>query len=311
MKFASVVGQSEIKQKLKGMAQANRVPHAMMLLGPEGSGGLAMALALAQYVNCTQRTDDDSCGSCSSCNAMQKLVHPNVHFTFPVIKPEKQKDPPVSSQYMSEWREAVHAQPYINLNDWLQAIKAENKQGNITVRECHEIIRHINLKTYDDGYKIQIIWMAELLKEAGNTLLKIIEEPPPQTIFILIVENAEQVLTTILSRTQIVKLPQIEDADISAALTANFEMDAETAARIARISEGNYHAAQLYATGNESGNDKRLHKWLVACYNLKLKPSGSNTANLFEWVEETAKIGRENQKMFLKYALFLDRKSVV
>ena len=195
----------------------------------------------------------------------------------------------------------------MNVNEWLQSIQAENRQGNITVRECHEIIKGMSLKTYESAYKIQIIWMAEFLKEAGNTLLKIIEEPPADTIFILVVENIEMVLNTIISRTQLIKANCIDDDDVKQVLLTKFEMDENTARRIARIADGNYNAALNIADGQESENDKLLHKWLVCCFNLKLKPSAGNAQNLVEWIEDFAKIGRENQKIFLKYALFFLR----
>jgi DNA polymerase-3 subunit delta' len=306
MQLKEVIGQEEVKKKLRGMVASDRIPHAMMLLGPEGNGNLPLALALAQYVQCENRDADDSCGICPSCLKNQKFIHPDVHFTFPVV-PRKSGEPPVSSDYISEWRSALANNPYMNVNEWLQSIEAENRQGNITVKECHEIIKGMSLKTYESEFKIQIIWMAEFLKEAGNTLLKVIEEPPADTIFILIVENIEQVLNTIISRTQLVKVNAIDDADVQQALLKKFEMDEATARRIARIVEGNFNAALVVADGHESENDKLLHKWLAACFNLKQKPSASNSQTLFEWIEEVAKIGRENQKTFLKYALFFLR----
>ncbi|HLP19236.1 MAG TPA: hypothetical protein VK174_03010, partial [Chitinophagales bacterium] len=169
---------------------------------------------------------------------------------------------------------------------------------------CHEIIHGMNMKTYESAYKIQLIWLAEYLKEAGNTLLKIIEEPPANTIFILVVENIEMILNTIISRTQLVKIPAIDDEDIKNALLQRYDMDDSAAKRLARISDGNFNAAQGFAQGEENANDKLLHRWLVCCYNLKLKSSPTNSSNLFDWVEEISKIGRENQKIFLKYALF-------
>jgi DNA polymerase-3 subunit delta' len=306
MQFKNVIGQQQVKQKLIGMASAAKVPHAMMLLGPEGNGNLALALAFSQYLQCENKQADDSCGACSACLKNQKFIHPDVHFTFPVVT-KKSSEAPISNDYITEWRNALAANPYMNANEWLQSIEAENRQGNITVRECHEIIRSINMKTYESAYKIQIIWLAEFLKEAGNTLLKIIEEPPANTIFILLVENIELVLNTIISRTQIIKVTAIEDNDIADALMLRFETDKQTASRIARISDGNFNAAINFADGVDSANDKLLHRWLICCFNLKLKNSSTNTANLLEWVEEISKTGRENQKIFLKYALFFLR----
>jgi DNA polymerase-3 subunit delta' len=307
MKFSDVIGQSEIKAKLIGMVQSGKIPHALMLMGPEGNGNLALALALTQYIQCQNRTDTDSCGTCASCARNHKFIHPDVHFTFPVIKPEKQKDPPVSADFINDWRSALSSNVYMSYNDWLQGIGAENKQGNITADECRQIIHHLSLKTYEDGYKIQLIWLAEHLGHEGNILLKVLEEPPPNTIFILVVENSELVLNTILSRTQIVKTAPIADADVMEGLLARFEMDENSARRISRIVDGNFNAALNVSGGEESANDKLLHQWLLCCHNLKLKPTSTNTKNLLDWVEEAAKTGRENQKIFLKYALFFLR----
>ena len=306
MQFKEVIGQRETKIKLINMASVGRIPHAMILLGPEGNGNLPLALALAQYIQCEDKQNDDSCGICSSCIKNQKFIHPDVHFTFPVVS-KKSGEPPISSDYITEWRTELTSNAYMNSNDWLQNIGAENRQGNITVRECHEIIRGMSMKTYESNYKIQIIWLAEFLKEAGNTLLKVIEEPPANTIFILVVENVEMILNTIISRTQLIKVNAIEDVHVKEALLKRFEMDESAAKRIARISDGNFNAALSYSAGEENANDKLLHRWLVCCFNLKLKNTTTNSANLMEWVEEISKIGRENQKIFLKYALFFLR----
>lgn len=306
MQFKQVVGQQEVKKKMLGMVNSGRIPHAMMLAGPEGNGNLPLALALAQYIQCENKQEEDSCGTCAACIKNQKFIHPDVHFTYPVIT-KKAGEPPISTDYIVEWRAALADNPYMNVNDWLQSLDAENKQGNITVRECHEIIKGMSMKTYEAEYKIQIIWLAEFLKEAGNTLLKVIEEPPADTIFILIVENIEQVLNTIISRTQLIKANAIDDEDMKQAMLKKFEMDDAAARRIARIADGNFNAALTIAEGQESENDKLLHRWLVCCFNLKLKPSASNGQNLIDWVEEFAKTGRENQKIFLKYALFFLR----
>lgn len=307
MKFSEVVGQQTIGNKLRSMAASEKVPHALMLLGPEGNGNLAVALATAQYIQCEDKSENDSCGVCPSCVKNQKFIHPDVHFTFPVIKPESKKSPPVSADYILEWRSALQQTPYMSYNDWMQAIGAENKQGNITAEECRQIIHQLSLKTYESGYKIQIIWLAEYLALTGNILLKSLEEPPPNTIFILLAENSEQILSTILSRVQIVKIGQIDDEDIKLALQQRFEMDDTAAKRIARIADGNFNAALNMAGGEENANDKTLRSWLLYCFNLKQKPSSDNTKNLIDWVEEFSKTGRENQKIFLKYALFFLR----
>lgn len=306
MLFKNVIGQNVVKNKLLHMVSSGKIPHALMLLGPEGCGGLALALALAQYIQCTNRTESDSCGECASCRKCIKFIHPDIHFTFPVV-PKKSGVVPVGNDYVPEWRNALTANPYMNANDWLQNIGAENRQGNITVKECHEIIRGMSMTTLDDGYKIQVIWLAEYLKEAGNTLLKVIEEPPANTLFILVVENIEMVLTTVISRTQIVKVNAIEDVEIKNELMSRFEITEDAASNIARICNGNFNAALSYSSGVENVNDRLLYRWLVICFNIGQKNSAANVSNCFNWVEEISKIGRENQKIFLKYALFFLR----
>ena len=233
MKLSEVIGHQEAKDRLSELMTADRLPHAMMILGPEGSGGLALALAIAQNLVCERRFGkkaeegglfaapsmfgdlpaapqnteplSDACGECAACIKAAKFIHPDIHFTFPVVtvkgKTARRSVRTISTSGARPWRTI----PYMSAVDWLQQITDENKQGNITVNECHEIIRRITLKSYESTYKVQIIWMAEYLREAGNTLLKVIEEPPADTIFILVVENIEQVLNTIISRTQLVK----------------------------------------------------------------------------------------------------------
>lgn len=310
MLFKEVTGHAELKKRFTTMVRNNRTPHALLIVGSEGCGSLPLALALAQYIHCENRQENDSCGTCASCIKNQKYIHPDLHFTYPVIT-KKTSEKPISTDYIQEWRSALHEQPYMNANDWLQSIGAENQQGNITVRECHEIIRSISLKTYESEHKIQIIWLAEYLKETGNTLLKVIEEPPSNTIFILIAENTEQILTTILSRTQIIKVNTIDDESIKNYLIEKFEIDDPAARRLARLAEGNLREAIRIAQGQENANDAQLRKWLRYCYQLRLKPSADNSHQFFEWVEEAAKWGRENQKIFIRYALFLLRECLV
>jgi DNA polymerase-3 subunit delta' len=336
VKLSEVIGHQEIKDRLSELMTADRLPHAMMILGPEGSGGLPLALAIAQNLVCERRSGkkeedgglfaapsmfgepapvanteplSDACGECPACVKATKFIHPDIHFTFPVVTVKGKNSPPVSADYITEWRKALADNPYMNAVDWLQQITDENKQGNITVNECHEIIKRITLKSYESKYKVQIIWMAEYLREAGNTLLKVIEEPPADTIFILVVENIEQVLNTIISRTQLVKLPAIEDIDLANYLLTQFEITDKIALRIARISDGNLNAAVEYAGGAEHQSDALLREWLSLCLRIKAAQAPEPSVKLFEFVENIAKIGRENQKIFLKYFLWFLRES--
>jgi len=190
MSFSQVIGQTQAKQSLIELVQFNRLSHALLFLGHEGSGALPMALAFAQYVVCerTNGNSEDACGICPSCIKASQLVHPDIHFSYPVI-PRKPGDKPVSADYSSEWREFIAQYPYGNAYDWLQFIGAENKQGNITSQECNDIIHKLSLKSFESGYKILLMWMPEYLGNEGNKLLKLIEEPPAKTLFLLVAEN--------------------------------------------------------------------------------------------------------------------------
>ena len=336
MKFSEVIGHQETKDKLSELLTADRLPHAMMILGPEGSGGLAMALAIAQNLVCERRSGkkeedgglfaapsmfgdlppvqkaaplNDACGECAACLKANKFIHPDIHFTFPVVTVKGKNSPPVSADYITEWRKALADNPYMSAVDWLQQITDENKQGNITVSECHDIIKRITLKTYESRFKVQIIWMAEYLREAGNTLLKVIEEPPSDTIFILVVENVEQVLNTIISRTQLVKMTAIEDTDLANYLLTQYEITDKIAMRIARISDGNLNAAVEYAGGADHQSDALLRDWLSICLRIKAASAAEPSLKLLDFVDNISKIGRENQKIFLKYFLWFLRES--
>src|SRR6201985_1376823 len=265
MGFKSVIGQAQVKQHLIELVRLNRLSHALLFLGPEGSGALPMALAFAQYVVCERAKGDlgDACGICASCVKAGQLVHPDIHFSYPVI-PKKAGDKPVSTDYISEWREFIGQYPYGNAYDWLQFIGAENKQGNITAQECNDIIHKLSLKSFESGYKILIMWMPEYLGNEGNKLLKLIEEPPADTLFILVAENEALVLPTILSRCQLVKIPALDTTDIAEALVERARITPEQARQTASISEGNYREAlQLLQHAGEDWQDL-LREWLNA-----------------------------------------------
>src|SRR3954464_2966187 len=270
MLFGNVIGQLNTKAHLLEMVKQNRLSHALLFLGKEGSGALSIALAFAQYMVCDkiqnrqksaeaalplfglnassqQQTANnnqqtDSCGECPSCVKAAKLIHPDVHFSYPVI-PKKSGDKPISTDYITEWREFVKLYPYGNAFDWLQFIGAENKQGNITAEECNDIIHKLSLKSFESGYKILIMWMPEYLGKEGNKLLKLIEEPPANTLFILVAENDDQLLPTILSRCQLIKIPSPSSDAIKEALMQKAGAASEIATQIAGIAEGNYREA--------------------------------------------------------------------
>jgi DNA polymerase-3 subunit delta' len=318
MSFKDIIGQQEIKEHLAGMVQQNRLSHALLFLGKEGSGALPLAIAFAQYVVCEKvngkkqaalagpslfgepeplPTDNvqltDACGTCPSCQKASQLVHPDIHFSYPVI-PRKPGDKPVSTDYITEWREFLTETPYGNAYDWLQHIGAENKQGNITAYECNEIIRKLNLKSFESGFKILVLWMPEYLGNEGNKLLKLIEEPPPDTLFILVAENESQILATILSRTQLVKIPAIATEAITEALIARANCTPEQARPVASIAAGNYREAlQLVQHAGEDWQS-HLREWLNSI--LKNGPIAQ-----VKWIDEISKLGREKQKQFLLY----------
>ncbi|MBO9572548.1 MAG: hypothetical protein J7497_10125 [Chitinophagaceae bacterium] len=290
MQFKDVIGQSAVKNHLAEMIGQNRLSHALLFTGKEGSGALLMAIAFSQYIICEHK---NGCGTCESCKKAAQLVHPDIHFSYPVI-PKKAGDKPVSTDYITEWREFITQSPYGNVYDWLQFIGAENKQGNITAHECNDIIRKLNLKSFESGYKVLVMWMPEYLGTEGNKLLKLIEEPPADTLFILVAENENLILPTIISRTQLVRIPIIDDADISNELVEKANLSPEKARQIASVSSGNYREAlQLLQHASEDW-ESLLREWLNAI--MKSGPVAQ-----VKWIEEMSKQGREKQKQFLRY----------
>jgi len=335
MQFQSITGQKETKEQLVQMIQHNRLSHALLFLGKEGSGALQLATAFAQYIVCEKvngkqlkagsgqmtaepslfgepepiadsqlstinyqpSTFSDSCGLCPACKKANELIHPDIHFSYPVI-PRKSGDKPISTDYIKEWREFVKQSPYGNVYDWLQFIGAENKQGNITATECNDINRIMSLKSFESEYKILVMWLPEFLGKEGNKLLKLIEEPPPNTLFIFVAENEELILPTILSRTQLVKIPRLTNLEVEAALELNEGVNMDKARQVAAVSEGNYREALGMLQHAEDDWQLLLREWLNAI--LKTGPVAQ-----VKWIDDTAKLGREKQKQFLKYFIHL------
>jgi len=299
MLFSNIIGQENIRQQLVQAVQQNRLSHAMLLLAPEGAGGLPLALAFTQYLVCENKQEHDACGQCSACIKASQYIHPDIHFSYPVI-PRKPGDKPLSTDYVAEWREFIGTHPYGNAYDWLQFIGAENKQGNITANECHDIIRKLSLKSFESQYKILLMWMPEYLGNEGNRLLKLIEEPPPNTLFILVAENQEQILATILSRTHLIRVNPLPKEVLVDALVTRAKAAPAKASQAATIAMGNYREAMTLLQNAEDDYHELLRNWLNYIFT-------GNRPALQAWIEQIAstKIGRENQKQFLRYFINL------
>jgi DNA polymerase III subunit delta' len=305
MLFKEIIGQQKIKEKLIQTVKDSRISHAQLFLGPEGSGALALAIAYSQFIACTNKQENDSCGVCPSCQKFSKLVHPDLHFVYPVATSKTIKKDPVSDDYITQWREMIIENPYINQTRWYDIIDVENKQGLISKNESSAILRKLSLKTFEADYKTLIMWLPEKMNaSAANTLLKIIEEPPTKTLFILVSENSEQIITTILSRTQLIKIPQIDSVSLHAAICDRFGLSADKASDIVHLANGNYlNALNLIDTTDENTeNHDRFVELMRHCYQNKV-------IEIVDWVESVSGIGREKQKSFLEYAIRMIREN--
>lgn len=288
MLFSEIPGQSDHKEFLKTLVKENRLPHALLLLGPEGCGHLALAVALSQYIQCSGNKEEEACGQCSDCLKAAKYIHPDIHFSFPFIGDQKTS----SSKYLVEWRNALVESPFMNAFQWLNRLGAENKQGNINREECFRIIQKLSLKSFEGRQKILLMWMPEYLGKEGNRLLKLIEEPPENTAIILVAENEELILNTILSRCQMVKIKPYSDVEIQNELLARYQMGEEEAEQIAYLAEGNLNQALNIQDDYDEGNTEFVLSFFRLCYSAKAK-------DLTQWINEFAGIGRERQKVVL------------
>jgi len=307
MQFSEIIGQSAVKQKLINTFRDGRLSHAQLFLGPEGCGTLALAIAYSQYINCQNRTDTDSCGTCSCCMKYKGLVHPDLHFVFPIITSPKYKDP-ISDHFITEWRKInVETKSNFNLNEWLEYIDAENKQGSIQKNESSEINRKLNLKTYEADYKTMIIWMADKMNETcANKILKILEEPPPNTLFILISENTDAILATILSRTQMVKIPKIDKESMFNYIQTEYGLAEVEARYVAENANGN-----IIATKSIVKMSEELGLFFESFTTLMRKSYQRDFEGLIDWSKQVATWGREKQKTYLEYCLGMIRNNFV
>jgi DNA polymerase-3 subunit delta' len=307
MLFQQVIGQQEVKQRLLNLVRDDRVPHALMLHGPAGSGKLGLALAMLQYISCRNRAQSDACGVCPSCLKFNKLIHPDLHFVFPVLKTSKVSKDPVSDHFMEEWRAAFLANPYISESEWYEAIGAENKQGIISKEESLQIIRKLGFKPYESEFRMMIIWLPEKMNQpAANKLLKLIEEPPGKTVIIMVSEQTDRILPTIVSRAQLLHVPPLAEPEIREGLIQGDTSDQELVEDAIRKSGGNYNLVlrTLYHNQLEVQYFDLFTSLMRLCYTRDI--IGVN-----EWVEQVAGMGRERQKQLLEFSLRLLRESFI
>ena len=306
MLFKEIIGHTKIKEKLVYSVKNDRISHAQLILGPEGNGKLALAIAYAQFISCENKQENDSCNTCKSCRKYNKLIHPDLHFVFPVIGSAN-----VSDNFIHKWRSYVLQTNFHGLTNWLNFIGTENKQASIYSAESQHIIRKLNLKSFESEYKIMVIWMPEKMNiSASNKLLKMIEEPPKKTIFLLVSENEEQIITTIRSRTQLIKIPKLSTEDtLNILKKQNSSLDENTITNIAKISNGNYIVAQnelnsINDAEKESENFELFSRFMRFAFAVKV-------SEIVPLVDEISKLGREKQKNFIQYSLRLIRENFI
>lgn len=303
MKFQEIIGHEQLKAQLVNTVQQNRVSHAQLFLGPEGSGSLALAIAYAQFLNCENKQSADSCGICSSCRKYEKLIHPDLHFSYPYYP---NKDHPLATDVIHEWRETLLQNPYLSFTTWREALDAGNKQANIPIKEIHDIIQKLSLKSFESEYKVLIMWLPEYLGIQGNALLKLIEEPPAKTLFLLVAESSDSILNTIISRTQLVKINKLLHTEIVSYLMRTEDVNEEKANEIAFIADGNMQIAiNLLRQQSENKSFDILVRWLRTI----VTNNGLELTDICE--EELSTLGRENQKNFLLYTQNIMRQIIL
>ena len=312
MQFSEILGQEHIKSHLTKSANLGRIPHAQLFVGPEGSGTLPMAIAYAQYLICSNQNGENS-GSNEACNLkFQKTSHPDLHFIYPTVSTEEVKTKPKSIDFITEWRQFLEQNKYGSLFDWYQILGVKNKQGEIRVDDAQEILKLLALKSFEGGYKVMIIWMADKLNiAASNKLLKLLEEPTDRTVFILISENEEDIIQTIRSRCQVLHFNGLPEKVIADALISNQNMEPKAALKIAHQAQGNYNKAlQLLQTDNES---TFFEKWFVDWVRAAFRAKGNAAAiqDLIQWSEQIAGLGRETHKKFLVFCIEMFRQALL
>jgi len=303
MLFRNVVGQKELKADLIREINSDKISHAQLFSGKLGYGGLPLALAFAQYLFCENKGVEDSCGQCSSCLKIGDLQHPDLHFVFPVV----QKINKLSDLFLESWREKINSTPYFNLFQWTQSIDPKERKPIIGIEESKEILRKLSFKAYEGGYKVMIIWLPEEMNvESANKLLKILEEPPVNTLFLLVAENPDQLLMTIRSRTQMVRIPKINLDDLAQFIGHHFKLDKIQSDSIAAFAEGDLIRALEFI---ETNSEKDIYRDLfIQMMRVSYK---KDVIGMLNWAETIANEGKERHKLYLVYSLHMFRQSIM
>lgn len=299
LKFSDIHGHAQLKNNLVSVIRQGRIPHAQMIISREGSGALPIALAYAQYASCLDRQESDSCGTCSSCVKYAQLVHPDLHLSFPIFGSTETCD-----DFIQDFRTAFIANPMITLNDWLRSIDGENKKPNINIKECRNIMKKLSLRPYESEFKVLVMWLPEYLGKEGNVLLKLLEEPPQNTLFLLVTENQDQILTTIISRTQFIKVPIYTQEEISLYLADKQLANSDVSRNVALMAEGNLSKAIRLAGEMENTQFEGFRLWLLDCYN-------GNIGKIISEMDQYADKGKEGLKMFLLYGIQMVRSALL
>ena len=306
MRFSDIIGLETTKHTLIQSVKGNHIAHAQLFLGKPGYGHLALALAYITYINCKDKQATDSCGKCSSCSKIDKLIHPDLHFVLPTASTKKITGKnAVSSAFMKEWREFAIENPYNGLAEWVSFIGADDKQASISKEESRNVVKSLSLRAFEAEYKVMFIWLPELMHpSAANAILKILEEPPAKTLFVLVANDSEKLLTTILSRTQIVQIPPFSDAEVAENLEKRLHIDAEKASHVAHLAEGNLNEAFRLSQEVQDGSASFFKEWMRICFK-------ADFTNMIAQTEDFQRLGKEAQKSLMQYALSIFRESLI
>lgn len=306
MIFSDIPGLESVKKKLSRTIESGKIAHAQLFAGPQGSANLSLAIAYAALLNCTNRIDGEACGECASCQKIHKSIHPDLHFVFPVCSAKNKTGKDViSDSFIAEWREFINQNPYGGPSEWSQEFGGENKQLNISKEESRNIVKKLSLKSFEGEYKVMIIWLAEYMHpSAANAILKILEEPPEKTVFLLVTNDHEQIIGTILSRVQLLKIRPFNKEEISGYLVKKHELNSERAIQIANMASGDLTQAINMIHEVEDDTHKLFQEWMRVCFS-------NNHPMMVEWAENFSKSTKINQKGLFQYGMSILRESLL